>query len=162
MKNFQIEYKWALILTVLGIVWIALERAVGLHDQHIDQHPIYTNIVVLPSVLVYYLALREKKSSFFKNQMDWKQGFLSGSVMAIFAALMSIPAVFFSLKVVSPDFFANQIKYQIEVHGRTLETASSYFNMNTYLITSAIGSISFGIVVSAIVAYFLKSKTQKG
>lgn len=160
MKNFQIEYKWAFIQTLFGIAWITLEKFSGLHDEHVAVHALYTNLSLLPLVVIYGLAIREKKRDFFKNQMDWKQGFLSGSVMAVIAALMSAPAIFFSLTVISPDFFANQIKFQTEVRGMSTEVATSYFNMNSYLITAAVGGISLGIVISAILAYFLKSKSK--
>jgi hypothetical protein len=47
MSQYKIEIKWALIFFIVSLIWIFLEKLVGLHDAHIDKHPIYTNFFAI-------------------------------------------------------------------------------------------------------------------
>ena len=37
MKNYSIEIKWALIYSIIALLWMFIEKIVGLHDIHIDK-----------------------------------------------------------------------------------------------------------------------------
>ncbi len=32
MKSIKVEFKWALVFTIMSMLWMALEKATGLHD----------------------------------------------------------------------------------------------------------------------------------
>ena len=66
MKNFSIEIKWALRFTLLTLAWAIGEKAIGLHDEHIQNYALYTNLFVLPAFLFFYLAIKEKKKYVLK------------------------------------------------------------------------------------------------
>ena len=51
MKNIKIEIKWAIIFAVMGLVWMFIEKLVGLHNEHIDKHAIYTNFIADKNLL---------------------------------------------------------------------------------------------------------------
>ena len=76
MKNFQIEFRWSLIFSIALLLWMYLEKSVGLHDEHIGKHAIYTNLFAIVAIIIYVFALRDKKKSFFNGSMNWKQGFI--------------------------------------------------------------------------------------
>ncbi len=84
MKAIRIEIKRALLFVIMDLLWMAQERAVGLHDQHIDKHPIYTNFIAIPAIIIYLLALLDKRKNFYNGVMTYKQGFLTGLIITAF------------------------------------------------------------------------------
>ena len=52
MKKLKIEFKWALIFIASLLVWMALERLVGLHDTHLAYHPYVTNAFAIVAIFV--------------------------------------------------------------------------------------------------------------
>ncbi|MEZ4690566.1 MAG: hypothetical protein R3A12_10435 [Ignavibacteria bacterium] len=61
--NYRIEIKWGVIFIVMMLLWTFLEKSVGLHSQYISLHPIYSNFVIIPSVIIFVLALLDKKKN---------------------------------------------------------------------------------------------------
>ena len=76
MKKFAIEIKWGILFSVATLVWMIIENSVGLHDVYIGKQARYTNLFGIVAVVIYVLALREKKYLFYKGVMSWQQGFL--------------------------------------------------------------------------------------
>jgi len=159
MKNFQIEFRWALIFSLALLVWMYFEKAIGLHDAHIGQHAIYTNLFAIIAIIIYVLALKDKKRSFFNGDMNWKQGFISGMVLSVLIAIISPLVQYIISTYISPEYFNNVIDYVVENGKMTLENAQGYFNLKSYMLQSAFGALAMGLVTSAVVAFFVKSKT---
>jgi len=65
VKSVKIEIKWAIVFFVATLLWMLLERLVGLHDQYIDQHALYTNFFAVIAIGVYVLALLNKRKQFY-------------------------------------------------------------------------------------------------
>ena len=157
MRNFAIEIKWAIIFTILYIVWMLGEKAVGLHDVYINK-PFYSYRFAIPAIVVYVLALSEKKKKYFKGSMSWQQGFLSGIFVSLFIAVMSPISQFITYNIISPDFFANMIQYQIGRNTMTEAVANANFNLSSSMKRAVSDAMSMGILASAIVAFFIKTK----
>lgn len=49
MKKYRTEIKWGIIFTGVMILWIIIERLMGWHGEHIDRHPVMTNLFAIPS-----------------------------------------------------------------------------------------------------------------
>ncbi|QCX02031.1 DUF4199 domain-containing protein [Aggregatimonas sangjinii] len=160
MKNFKIEFKWAVIFIMVQFIWMYIERATGLHDEHIAKHLIYTNLFGLVAIVVYVMALRDKKQNFFNGDMNWKQGLLSGIVLSVIIALFSPLTQYIISTYITPGYFENIIAFSIENGKMTLENARGYFNLKSYILQSAFGALTMGIVTSAVVAFFVKSKPK--
>lgn len=158
MKKIAIEIKWGIRFTIIGLIWMYLEKALGWHDALIGKHPIYTMSFSIVAIVIFVYALRDKKQHFFNNDMDWKQGFLSGCIVSLVVTLLSPISQVITNQVISPDYFQNAIDYAVENKKMSLETAKAYFNLSSYIFQAAFGGLSMGIVTSAIVAYFVKSK----
>ncbi|HSD15008.1 MAG TPA: DUF4199 domain-containing protein [Flavobacterium sp.] len=158
MKNFTIEIKWAFIFFIASLAWMYLEKSVGLHDQYIEKHPIYTNLFAIVAIALYYFALRDKKKNFFNNQMNWKQGFVTGVYISFFIAILSPLAQYITSTFITPDYFKNVIAYAVEHKKMTQENAEMYFNLKSYIMQGIFGALSMGVVTSGIVAFFIKSK----
>ena len=57
-------------------------------------------------------------------------------------------------KVLVLVFFVDHLFY------RTVEDAQAYFNLESYMVQSDVGALMMGIVTSAIVAVFVRSKSK--
>jgi hypothetical protein len=158
--KYSIEIKWAFIFIVMSLLWMVLERAVGLHDVHLDKHLYLTNLFIIPAVWVYVLALKDKKNNFFGGKMNYKQGFISGLIITVIVALFSPFTQWIISTVITPHYFENVIKLSVETgYLKTVEEAEAQFNLSNYMKQSAIGALVMGLVTSAVVAFFVKTKS---
>lgn len=160
MKNFSIEIKWALRFTLLTLAWAIGEKAIGLHDEHIENYGMYTNLFVIPALLFFYLAIREKKKYVYNNSMTFRQGFVAGLVMSGIIALFTPAVQYVIYKSITPHFFDTIIDYKVKNHYITLENAKIYFNLKTYIIESSFTALSKGFITGALVSLFLRNKKQ--
>lgn len=151
------ELKWGGIFAAAMVVWMLFEKLMGWHDVRIDQHATMTNIFAIPAITVYVLALLDIKKKEFSHQMNWTQGFISGvKISAVVAILSPVLQIVFS-KLISPDYFSNAIEYGVtQKYDR--KAMEEYFNLTSYIVQSTIGSFLMGVVTSAIVALFVKTK----
>jgi FtsH-binding integral membrane protein len=138
---------------------MVLEKAVGLHSTHIDKHMYLTNLFAIPAILIYVLALREKKNKDYNGVMSFKQGFVSGLIITIIVGIFSPLTQWIISTIITPEYFPNVIAYSVETgYHNSLEEAQAYFNLENYMKQSAIGALIMGIITSAVVAFFVKSK----
>ncbi len=160
MKKFAIEFKWAIIFTVITILWMILEKSVGLHDEYIAKHYTYSMLFAIPAILVFVVALLDKRKNFYNNKMTWLEGFLSGMVISVIVAIFSPLAQFITLEFISPEYFPNAISYAVESHKMTQQEAEDYFNLTNYMMQSAFGGLLMGVITSAVVALFVRKRIK--
>lgn len=155
------ELKWGVIFALALIVWMVLERAVGLHGQHIQYHVIFTNLFAIVAIVLYVLALRDKRRSLPKQRITWLQGFISGVKIAIVVAILSPLIQLLIHHVISPDFFVNMREHAISSGQMSELRAEQYFSLQSYMFQSAVGALVMGAITGAVVAIFLRSKHQQ-
>lgn len=160
MSKYRIEIKWAFIYAIVSLAWMVVEKEMGWHDLQISKHPIYSSLFSFIAIIIYYFALREKKIESYKKNIHWKEAFVSGTVLSIFAAILSIPVFYLTTNVISPSFFSNMINYAVTTKVYTLEQAETYFSIQNYLLQNVVGILSMGIVTSAVIGYFIQTKTK--
>ncbi|MEQ3690787.1 MAG: DUF4199 domain-containing protein [Flavobacterium sp.] len=158
MNKIAIEIKWGIIFTISGLLWMFLEKSLGWHDELIGKHPIYTMLFAVVAIVIFVFALHDKKINFFENKMDWKQGFLSGCIVSLVVTLLSPISQYITNEIISPNYFQNAIDFAVKNNKMKLEDAQAFFNLKSYMFQAAFGGLSMGIVTSAIVAFFMKSK----
>lgn len=158
MKNYKIEIKWAVIFIVMMLIWMYIEKLVGLHDQHIDKHYIYTNFVAVFAIVIYVFALLDKRKNFYNGVMTYKQGFISGLIISLIVTLFSPLTQYITSEIISVDYFSNMIDYAVSEGQMTQVEAENYFNLKSYLIQVIIATPIMGIITTAIVAIFIKKK----
>lgn len=158
MKKLKIEIKWAVIFALTGLLWMVLERLVGLHDQHIDKHQNYTMFFAIPAIAVYVFALFDKRKNYYQGVMSYKQGLISGLIISLIVTVLSPLTQCITSYVITPDFFSNAIKYVVEHGQMTQEAAENYFNIQNYIVQGLCWGLGMGIVTSAIVAIFTMKK----
>ena len=158
MKNLKIEFKWAVIFTITTLVWMFLEKTLGWHDEKIADHYWLTMLYMPVAIFMYILALREKRRRFYDKQMTWRQGFLSGIVVSVFVAALSPLAQYLTHHYITPEYFPNIIEYSVTNELMTLKAANEYFNINNYMMQSAIGVLTGGAIISFVAAFILRRK----
>lgn len=159
MGKLKIEIKWAIIFTVVALLWMVLEKVSGLHDRYIDLHVYLTNLFAIPAILVMVLALKDKKKSFYNGQMNYQQGLLAGIFVSVFIALLSPLSQWITSYVITPDYFANAIKRSVELgYYPTTADAEAVFNFNNYVVQGMVGALVMGILTTAIAMLFIRTK----
>lgn len=158
MNSIKIELKWAFLFTIMSVAWLFLEKVVGLHGEHIDKHPIYTNLFAIPAILFYVLALKEKKKKHYKSKFTYMNGVISGFILTLIITLLAPLGTYISVELISPEFFENAIKASVEMEYYTQEEAVDFFNTHNYMLQSLMFAPVFGIITTLIVSIFVRSK----
>lgn len=159
MKNIKIELKWAIIFSVMVLLWMVLEKLFGLHGKYIDYHLYLTNLFAIPAIWVMVLALKDKKKNFYNGQISYKQGLISGIILSLFIALISPLTQWITSYVITPEYFPNVIKRSVELgYYQTIPEAEANFNYKNYAMQGALGALLMGIVTTAIAMIFIRTK----
>lgn len=162
MTNLKIEIKWAIIFSVVGLLWMVLEKVCGLHGKYIDYHLYLTNLFAIPAIVVMVMALKDKKKDFYNGQMDYKQGLISGIVLSILIAFLSPLTQWITSYVITPEYFPNVIKRSVELgYFMTTAEAEANFNYQNYAVQGAIGAWVMGAITTAIAMIFIRTKKVK-
>ncbi len=160
MKNYQLEIKWALIFVGMQLLWMLGERLSGLHDEHIAQHATWSNLVMIPAITIYVLALRDKRKSAFNGLMTYKQGFMAGLWISVFVTMVSPLTQWITSAVISPDYFTNVAAYAVSEGKMTEDEAAAYFSMGNYIKQTVIFTPIMGVITTAIVAIFTRKSAK--
>lgn len=159
MKSISIELKWAILFSIVGLLWMVLEKAVGLHDKYLDYQMYLTNLFAIPAIWMMALALKDKKKNFYQGQMSYKQGLISGIILSFMIALLSPAMQWITSYVITPEYFPNVIKRSVEIgYFKTTAEAEAQFNYPNYAKQGAIAALAMGIITTAILMIFIRRK----
>ena len=162
IKQYQTEIKWAIIFAAITLIWMTLEKLTGLHSEHIDKHPIYTNFFSIAAIAVYVFALLNKRKTDYNGIMSYKQGVMAGIIITIFVTMLTPLTQLITSTIITPEYFPNVIEYSVNQGLMTEEVAKNAFNLKSYIIQATIGAFIMGLITSVIVAFFTKNtKVQK-
>ena len=159
MKKYKIELIWGILFILIGLLWMIFEKAMGWHDVHIDKHATYSLFIAPIAIAVYVFALLDKKKSFYGGRMTYLQGFVTGLIITAIVVLLSPLSQYITSTYITPDFFKNVIAYSVSAGQMDQQAAEAYFNLKNYMMQSVIGAAVMGLITSAVVALFVKSKT---
>jgi hypothetical protein len=158
LNRYRHEIIWGVIFTLAMLIWMLVERLVGLHSTFIAHHPVYTNFFALVAILIYVLALGRKREKHYQGNMSWKEGFYSGIIMTLVIAVLSPLAQLLIHSLISPHFFANAAAYAVQSGHMEAAEAGAYFSLGNYIISAFVGALIMGVVTSAIVAFFVRTR----
>lgn len=158
MKKIGIEIKWGILFIVIQLLWMFGERVAGLHDENIEKHALVTNFFALIAIVVYVVALLDKRKNTYHGKMTWKQGFISGLIITVVVTIFTPLSQYITSALISPHYFQNMIVYALDTGKMTQEAAEANFNMKSYIIQSAVFAPVVGVITSAIVAIFTKKR----
>lgn len=160
MKTIKIEIKWSFIFILTSLAWMALEKALGWHDERIADHATLTNIFAIPAIAIYVFAMLDKKNNYYHGRMTYKKGFLAGLIITLIVALFSPITQYMTSTLITPDYFSNVTEYAVSSGNMTQPDAEAFYNLKSYMVQSVIGAAFMGIITSAVVALFAQTKTS--
>ena len=108
------------------------------------------------AVLLYLLALREKRRRVYGGLMTWSQGFLSGLILSVFVALLSPLTEYVAYNFFTPENFNTIAQSSVTNELMTSSKMNEILNINNYRWKSAFGLLFFGIIMSIIAAFFVR------
>lgn len=139
------------------MLFLSFEKAMGWHDEHIQYHIVYSLLIIFPQALLFYFALIEKKKKYYQGKITWQQAFLSGGVLSLLIAGISPATMYYMHTFLSPNFLPLAIE-KFVASGGDEATAQSYHSLEAYIKNAILFNVSMGIVLSAIVGVFVKTK----
>ena len=155
MKKFAIEIKWAIRYTFCYLAWAIFEKVLGVFGENMSYYMLSSLLFYLFASVIYTVALKEKKTNYFQGSMDWKQGTATGLYMTVFIAIL-MPLTQASVhEIIAPEFFQNMI-----AASKDKVAAAEYFNLRSYIMQTVFFTLSIGMVISAIVSYFIQTKKK--
>ena len=158
MKNLKIEIKWAFIFILMQLTWMTMEKVAGFHDERIDQHALITNLIAIPSILIYVLALLDKRNQTYAGKMSYLQGLKAGLWMTLFISLLAPLSQYITSTLITPHYFENSIAYSVSSGAMSQADAEAYFNLKNYALIVTYSTPIMGILTTLIVALFTKKK----
>lgn len=153
------EFKWGVIFSVMGLVWLTLEYLVGLHGKFIAWQAILTNLVAIPSVIIMVLAILEKRRV-LGGTITFKQAFLCGLGVSVVVAALSPLTTFIFHKIINPDYFTNIIRYTVEQGKATLAEAQAFFNLQSYMLQGVLAALIIGSITSLVIAAMIRKEAR--
>ena len=161
MKNYKIEIKWAFFFIGSLLLWMLLEKLVGLHDKHIDKHQYLTMLYSVIAIAVYVFALLDKRKNYYHGVMSYRQGFVTGLIITVIVTLFSPITQWIISSIITPDYFRNVIEFSLKSgYYKSLAEAEAQFNLKNYMLMSTLSAFVMGVITTAIVAIFTRKKTQ--
>jgi hypothetical protein len=153
------EMKWALIHSLMFLTWMFIEKAAGLHDVRLDIQPFAGVLIMLPSVIIYVLALLDKKNTYLTGKNpDYWQSLASGCMLTLFIVILSPLNNLLVYSFITPDYFANVTEYTVSKGILTPEEAMRQFSISNYIVTSVVAGSIIGIIFSAVISTFTKTR----
>ena len=154
--SIKIEFRYAVLTSLVMLLWLIIEYAVGLQDTYISCYPYVSLLAFLIPVFTYRLGLIEKIDQKF-GKLNFPQAFLSCFLMNVFVCLLYIPVHLVFLNVINPDFFSNMLQYTVKNGHQTLEGAAYYFNISTFITETVLTNFVTGTIISLILAWRMRT-----
>lgn len=164
MKKYlsKYEYRWALIFTLVSILWIAFEYEMGWHSVKIESHKWNTFFFFIPATICYFLFFLDKRSNRFKKRFKFKHAFYSGLGLTALIAVFSVPAQLLIHYFVSPDYLVNAQEYAVDSMQMTEPNAKKVFSISSFALFFPILYLLFGIFLSFIFGLLLRRVKYAG
>ena len=159
MKTIRIEIKWGVLFILAGLIWMVFEKTMGWHDVHIDKHATYSLFFAPIAILIYVLALMDKRSNYYGKRMTYTQGLIAGIIVTLVVVILTPLSQYIVSTYISPEYFKNVIDYSVTSGKMTQEAAEEYFNLRSYIYQAMAGAAIMGLITSAVVALFTRSKS---
>lgn len=160
MKKFFTEIKWSILFSVTTVLWLFLEKLTGFHDEKIGSYFYISLLFGIAYIILYTLALREKRNTFYNGIITYKQAFISGAILTLLIAAISPLVQILFHELISPDFFKNAIANVVKSNPARKEFATGYFNLQSFISQGFLNILSLGVVASAAISFFIQNNKR--
>lgn len=163
MKKYltKYEFRWALIILLVSLLWTIFEYEMGWHGEDYEKHRYLTFLFIIPLSLCYFLFLFDKRSNRYKKRFKFKHAFNSGMGLTILVALFTIPAQFLIHYFISPNYLQTAQEYAVSNGEMTRLQARDIYTIENYVIFFPLVFLFTGIMLSLVLGHLLKSKSSK-
>ncbi len=155
MYRFGIEIRWGIVFSIAIVAWTALERVLGLHDVHLEQHATYTWLFAIVAISIYLAALYQRRNA-LEQVMSWKDGFKSGMVLTMVVVLLSPLTQWVIHTLISPTYLENLRAYVVMHNLATPEQAQAHYTLRSYIMMSILSTLAMGTLTSAVSALIMR------
>lgn len=163
---FKIALKYGVLIVLFSLIWISLEYLVGLHTEYVGYHPLVTLLTLVIPLLFMYFGIREaQRSQRFVSHFSYSDAFKTGLSITLVVALLNPLVQWLMYSVALPGFFesmqagaqANLLAQGVDVEMAQRLAAEDY-SLGRYLWQAFVGTLVGGVVISAILAFFVRDK----
>ncbi|MDR0227534.1 MAG: DUF4199 domain-containing protein [Flavobacteriaceae bacterium] len=158
MKKFSIEFKWAALATLAALIWMIIEKSLGFHDEKIRYEIGFAMLFNLILIIFYWLNIREKKQVYYEGIITWQKAFISGLVLTVMISFFYPLIQYIGYNQLTPGFMQHLQEALITEGKMTLEDAQKNASFDLFMRNAVFNNLSFGVVYSAIIAYFMQTK----
>ncbi len=152
MKTWQTEMKWGLVHCGMTIAWALLGKMMGFHAEKIAYNLVFNTLSIVPSFIIYLLALREKRKKAFQGLMSYRQGLASGMLLTVFITALGPLTPLITIGLISPDLFINLTRFTVQSGMMSEAEAAKQFNMGAFALQGLLAAPVFGLLFSLIAA----------
>lgn len=158
MRKIQIEFKWSIIFNIALLCWILLENTLAWHEDGIENFW-WLSLIFSPfAILMYLLALRQKRRSVYYGEMTWSQGFRTGVILSFLIALISPLTQYIIHSFFTQEYFNTLLEFSITNNLLTHSKLNAFLNIDNYLWQASLGVLCLGIITSAVTAIFVRKE----
>ncbi|MDA0313810.1 MAG: DUF4199 domain-containing protein [Bacteroidetes bacterium] len=122
----------------------------------------YTFLYAPLAILIYFVALWEKKRKTYSGSMTFIQGALSGFALTLIVVLLTPLSQYISHSLISPAYFSNVIQLSVNSGKMSMSEAQAYFNLMNYTTKSILFTAVMGLLTTVGVMIFLRPRPQEG
>lgn len=158
LSDYRIERRFGVYFALISLLWVLLERLIGLHGARIEHHATFSLFFAIPAVSIYVIGMIKKRDEVLNGSMTYGQAVLCGSLITLVVVALSPITYTLIPTVISPDFFDNMIVYVVEAGRMTQEDAQAYFSPGNYRLQGAVGALGLGLLTTLIVGAFVRKK----
>ena len=162
----KIALKYGVLIVLFSLIWIGLEYLVGLHTEYVGYHPLVTLLTLVIPLLFMYFGIREaQRSQRFVSHFSYSDAFKTGLSITLVVAVLNPLVQWLTYLLVFPGFFeslqasaqANLLAQGVDLKVAERLAAEDY-SLGRYLWQSFVGTLVGGVVISAILAFFVRDK----
>lgn len=152
MFYWKIEFKWTLIFSLVSIMWMVMERILGLHNGFLEYHFYFSLLSIIPLYVVFTLAIKDKGVNRYEGENQLMNSIYTLLKLILLVTISSPFVQYLALSYVSPNYFKNLAQLAIEQSKLTdLEEAKSVMGFEAYAFMISLKYFSLSVAASIIV-----------
>lgn len=158
LRKLRIEIKWVIIYHLLGLLWVYFEHAMELDQYNVELHILFTNLYIIPSIIIFCLAFMDKRNNYYMHHMSFKEVIFFGLSMTAMITLLTPITQSINSLFITPEFFDRAIDHFVAENEMTSTQAKAYFTLNNYIKVSMQGAFKLFLILTTlitIISYYI-------
>lgn len=161
---FRIALKYGILIVFFIFLWGIIEYMAGIEADFIQYHPVLTLLSLSIPMIFMYFGIREAQKSSV-GYFSYGQAFKTGILITLVVAVLDPLGQWIYFSFIRPDFFESMKAFseaRLLAQGIDPEVArrqaTEESTMGSYLLNRFIGAVVAGVIISSILAIFVRDK----